>query len=93
MAGCATAWRTLLLVPKMGVEPTRPYGHTTLNRARLPVPPLRRGIRIIRARAWGVKALPRLALNEVRGKRGLGVGFEVLEHHPVHPARLEQPLF
>jgi len=37
--------------------------------------------------------LPRLALNEVRGKRGLGVGFEVLEHHPVHPARLEQPLF
>jgi hypothetical protein len=31
------------VVPKVGLEPTRPHGHTTLNRARLPIPPLRRG--------------------------------------------------
>ena len=31
-------------VPKVGVEPTRPNGHTVLNRARLPIPPLRPGM-------------------------------------------------
>ena len=31
------------LVPKVGLEPTQPRGHTTLNRARLPIPPLRQG--------------------------------------------------
>ena len=30
------------LVQKMGVEPTRYYYHTDLNRARLPIPPLLR---------------------------------------------------
>ena len=29
------------LVPKRGLEPPRPYGHYTLNVARLPIPPLR----------------------------------------------------
>lgn len=29
-------------LPKVGVEPTRPYEHYTLNVARLPIPPLRR---------------------------------------------------
>ena len=29
------------MVPKVGVEPTRAYAHTALNRARLPVSPLR----------------------------------------------------
>ena len=28
------------LVLKGGVEPPRPFGHTDLNRARLPIPPL-----------------------------------------------------
>src|SRR5690606_25578605 len=30
-------------VRKGGVEPPRPFGHTDLNRARLPIPPLARG--------------------------------------------------
>ena len=30
-------------MPKEGVEPSCPCGHTILSRARLPVPPLRRG--------------------------------------------------
>ncbi len=30
----------LLNVPKIGLEPTRPYGHYTLNVARLPISPL-----------------------------------------------------
>ena len=29
-----------LRVPKIGLEPTRPFGHYTLNVARLPIPPL-----------------------------------------------------
>lgn len=28
-----------LMVPWIGVEPTRPLGHTPLKRARLPIPP------------------------------------------------------
>ncbi len=28
-------------VPKAGLEPAQPYGHTPLKRARLPIPPLR----------------------------------------------------
>ena len=32
----------LLLMQKMGVEPTRYCYHTDLNRARLPIPPLLR---------------------------------------------------
>ena len=31
-----------LRLQKMGVEPTRYYYHTDLNRARLPIPPLLR---------------------------------------------------
>ena len=30
-----------LVVPKVGLEPTRPNGHYALNVARLPIPPLR----------------------------------------------------
>jgi hypothetical protein len=30
------------MMPKVGFEPTRPYGHYALNVARLPIPPLRR---------------------------------------------------
>ena len=30
------------MVPKVGVEPTLPYGNRILNPARLPIPPLRR---------------------------------------------------
>lgn len=33
-----------LLMPKVGFEPTRPYGHYALNVARLPIPPLRRDV-------------------------------------------------
>ena len=33
--------RSFRMVPKVGFEPTRPYGHYALNVARLPVPPLR----------------------------------------------------
>jgi hypothetical protein len=36
------AFFDLMLVRKGGVEPPRPYGHTDLNRARLPIPPLAR---------------------------------------------------
>ena len=32
-----------LVVPKEGLEPTRPCGHYALNVARLPIPPLRHG--------------------------------------------------
>ena len=28
-------------MPKVGIEPTRPFGHRILSPARLPVPPLR----------------------------------------------------
>ena len=31
----------IVLVPKVGVEPTRVLPHTSLSRARLPIPPLR----------------------------------------------------
>lgn len=34
------AFFDLMLVRKGGVEPPRPHGHTDLNRARLPIPPL-----------------------------------------------------
>ncbi len=30
-----------MLVPKLGVEPRRPFDHHALNVARLPIPPLR----------------------------------------------------
>ena len=30
-----------------GLEPPRPYGHTDLNRARLPIPPHPRGVGIV----------------------------------------------
>src|SRR5438128_4986657 len=30
-------------MPKVGIEPTRPFGHRILSPARLPVPPLRLG--------------------------------------------------
>ena len=33
---------SLILVPGVGIEPTRPCGHTILSRKRLPVPPPRR---------------------------------------------------
>ena len=42
--GTSTRWSCqglFDLVPKVGVEPTRPHGHTILSRARLPIPPLR----------------------------------------------------
>ena len=32
---------SFFMVPKAGVEPARAYAHTALNRARLPVSPLR----------------------------------------------------
>ena len=35
--------RLILVVPKGGLEPPHPCGHMTLNHARLPIPPLRRG--------------------------------------------------
>ena len=31
-----------MLVPEVGIEPTRPEGHRILSPARLPIPPLRR---------------------------------------------------
>ena len=37
----AKAWG-FVVVREGGVEPPRPFGHTDLNRARLPVPPLAR---------------------------------------------------
>ena len=37
------ARRPCLVMPEVGVEPTRPEGHGILSPARLPVPPLRRG--------------------------------------------------
>lgn len=36
-------------VLKGGVEPPRPFGHTDLNRARLPIPPLERAAYILSA--------------------------------------------
>jgi hypothetical protein len=33
-------------VPKVGIEPTRPFGHRILSPARLPIPPLRRAIMV-----------------------------------------------
>src|SRR6478736_580553 len=37
-----------------GLEPPRPYGHTDLNRARLPIPPHPRGLTIL-ARVAGTR--------------------------------------
>jgi hypothetical protein len=34
----------ILVVSETGLEPTRPKGHQPLKLARLPIPPLRRGI-------------------------------------------------
>ena len=45
------------MVPKEGIEPTRPEGHWILNPARLPVPPLRHfksGKAIISQSEWGM---------------------------------------
>ena len=36
-----TVPQLFILVPKVGLEPTRPCGHWILSPARLPVPPLR----------------------------------------------------
>ena len=36
-----SAYGCSLFVSKMGVEPTRPFGHMALNHARLPIPPHR----------------------------------------------------
>ena len=46
--GCACGICARVRVPTMsvlkgGVEPPRPFGHTDLNRARLPIPPLELG--------------------------------------------------
>ncbi len=41
--------RFVYVVPKVGIEPTRPEGHRILSPARLPVPPLRRGTTIVAA--------------------------------------------
>ncbi len=38
----AEPYARLVVMPKVGFEPTRPYGHYALNVARLPIPPLRR---------------------------------------------------
>ena len=40
------------VVPEVGIEPTRPLGHSILSRARLPVPPLRRGSSSIPRAEW-----------------------------------------
>jgi hypothetical protein len=58
----------LLMVPKVGVEPTWAEAHYALNVARLPVPPLRQGCGIvplnqrlsIRAEKLGIKPLAKL---------------------------------
>src|SRR5207245_7279896 len=39
-------------MPKVGIEPTRPFGHRILSPARLPVPPLRRGFSVGRLLGW-----------------------------------------
>src|SRR5262245_52391281 len=39
-------------VPKVGVEPTRPYDHYALNVARLPIPPLRLTPHILQRRIF-----------------------------------------
>src|SRR5439155_26787387 len=40
-------------VPKRGLEPRRAFAHYALNVARLPIPPLRQGVRIISRAARG----------------------------------------
>ena len=46
-----------LSVLKGGVEPPRPFGHTDLNRARLPIPPLERAL----SAAYSILAVERLS--------------------------------
>ena len=43
------------MVPEVGLEPTRPFGHQILSLARLPIPPLRHEGGRTRnvAREWG----------------------------------------
>ena len=41
------------MVPEVGLEPTRPYGHKILSLARLPIPPLRHGgVRSSKCKRW-----------------------------------------
>ena len=47
----------LMSVLKGGVEPPRPFGHTDLNRARLPIPPLERAL----SAAYSILAVERLS--------------------------------
>ena len=35
----STVFRKLILVPWVGLEPTRDYSHTYLKRTRMPIPP------------------------------------------------------
>ena len=65
----------LLVVREGGVEPPRPFGHTDLNRARLPIPPLarcpRRGCESIAAPTEGAKAVVRPSRIHVKHTRTL----------------------
>ncbi len=48
VCGSLCTTRNLCLVPRAGIEPARSHPHRILNPARLPVPPPRQRIRIIR---------------------------------------------
>jgi hypothetical protein len=55
-------------VPKVGIEPTRPFGHRILSPARLPVPPLRLRLHGKRYRTHASKAeADRLKIGQEQG--------------------------
>ena len=64
-------------VPKVGFEPTRPFGHTPLKRACLPVPPLRHKV-VFR---WRIGLVPKVGLEPTRPEG----------HWILSPARLPIP--
>ena len=82
------------MVPKAGLEPARVLPHTALNRARLPIPPLRQGARfygleVLKASAnlsnspSCVRARESVARSVLQGNRRVGAVSVVGWSHPV----------
>src|SRR5262245_37176903 len=72
----------LALVPREGLEPSRPYGHTPLKRARLPVPPPRLAKGILQVNSAPVKMFSRNALVAIQAQLRDNDAHEISEFAP-----------
>ena len=60
------------MVREGGVEPPRPFGHTDLNRARLPIPPLARAVSLCQTAGQNSKPDPDEPVGDAALPRGTG---------------------